>query len=285
MTKIEYLSHVIDEHGLHPTEDKVKAIQEAPRPKNISELRSFIGILTYYGKFLSNLSSKLAPLYKLLQNHTKWKWPDNQERAFRFAKQALQADSLLVHYNEDLPLVLACDASPQGIGAVLSHIMPDRDEKPIAYASKTLTRAEKNYSQLEKEGLAIIFGVKKYHAYLWGREFLIESDHKPLSSLFGESKEIPPLASARTQRWALILSAYRYSIRYKAGKTLCNADALSRFPRPVTTSSDKLPGDLVQLGHHLEATTVNAKQIKLWTDRDPILSQVKKFLLQGWPEI
>ncbi len=88
----------------------------------------------------------------------------------------------------------------------------------IAYASRTLTRAEKNYSQLEKEGLAVIFGVKKYHAYLWGQEFLIESDRKPLSSLFGESKEIPPLASARIQRWALTLSAYHYSIQYKAGR-------------------------------------------------------------------
>ena len=285
MSKIEYLGHVIDEHGIHPTEDKVKAIQEAPRPKNVSELRSFIGILNYYGKFLSNLSSKLAPLYKLLQNHSRWKWTDNQEQAFQAAKQALHADTLLVHYNEDLPLVLACDASPQGIGAVLSHIMPDGAEKSIAYASRTLTKAEKNYSQLEKEGLAVVFGVKKYHAYLWGRQFLIESDHKPLSSLFGELKEIPPLASARIQRWALTLSAYRYSIRYKAGKTLCNADALSRLPRPVTTMYDKSPGDLVQLVHHLEATTVSANEIKVWTDRDPILSQVKKFLLQGSPEL
>ena len=97
--------------------------------------------------------------------------------------------------------------------------MPDGAEKPIAYASRTLTKAEKNYSQLEK---AVVFGVKKYHAYLWGQQFLIESDHKPLSSLFGELKEIPPLASARIQRWALTLSAYRYSICYKAGKTLCN---------------------------------------------------------------
>ena len=106
--------------------------------------------------------------------------------------------------------------------------MPDGAEIPIAYASRTLTKAEKNYLQLEKEGLAVVFGVKKY-AYLWGRQFLIESDHKLLSSLlyFGELKEIPPLASARIQRWALTLSAYHYSIRYKAGKTLCNADALS----------------------------------------------------------
>ena len=87
MSKIEYLGHVIDEHGLHPTEGKIKAIKEAPRPKNVSELRAFIGIINYYGKFLPNLSSKLAPLYKLLQNHTKWMWSDSQEQAFQAAKQ------------------------------------------------------------------------------------------------------------------------------------------------------------------------------------------------------
>ena len=155
-----------------------------------------------------------------MQNHARWKWTDNQEQAFQAAKQILQADTLLVHYNEDFPLVLACDVSSQGIGAVLSHIMPDGAEKPIACASRTLTKTEKNYSQLVREDLAVVFGVKKYHAYLWGQQFLIEFDHKPPSSLFGELKEIPPLASARILRWALTLSAYHYSIHYKAGKTL-----------------------------------------------------------------
>ena len=155
-----------------------------------------------------------------MHNHARWKWTDNQEQAFQAAKQILQADTLLVHYNEDFPLVLACDVSSQGIGAVLSHIMPDGAEKPIACASRTLNKTEKNYSQLVREDLAVVFGVKKYHAYLWGRQFLIEFDHKPPSSLFGELKEIPPLASARILRWALTLSAYHYSIHYKAGKTL-----------------------------------------------------------------
>ena len=147
--------------------------------------------------------------------------------AFQAAKNALQANSLLVHYDGLKPLILACAASPYGVGAVLSHIMPDGAERPVAYASRTLTLAEKNYSQLEKEGLAVVYGVKKFYDYLWGRHFSIESDHQPLLHLFGESREIPPLASSRIQRWALTLSAYHYSIRYKAGKTLGNADALS----------------------------------------------------------
>ena len=105
--------------------------------------------------------------------------------------------------------------------------MEDGQERPVAYASRTLTSAEKNYSQLEKEGLAIIFGVKKFHNYLFGRKFSIESDHQPLPYLFNETSQT---ASSRIQRWAFTLSAYQYAIRHKQGATLSNADALSRLP-------------------------------------------------------
>ena len=131
--------------------------------QNVSELRSFFRIINYYSCFLPNLSTKLAPLYQLLQKDTKWTWGRKQNEAFKAAKSALQDDSLLVHYDESKPLVLACDASQYGLGAVLSHVMEDRKERPVTYASQTLTPAEKNYSQIEKEGLAIIFGVKKFH--------------------------------------------------------------------------------------------------------------------------
>ena len=154
----------------------------------------------------------------------KWIWGDKQKEAFRAAKEALQADSLLVHFDPMKPLVLACDASDYGIGAVLSHIMEDGQERPIAYTSRTLNAAEKRYSQLDKEALAIVSGVKKFHNYIYGRHFTIQSDHRPLSYLFNEQKGIPQLASARIQRWALMLSAYHYSIRYKP---LTNADPLS----------------------------------------------------------
>ena len=281
---IEYLGHIIDKDGLHPTEEKVRAIKEAPKPRNVSELRSFFGIINYYGRFLPNLSSKLAPLYKLLQKDAKWTWGRKQNEAFRAAKSALQDDSLLVHYDESKPLVLACDASQYGLGAVLSHVMDDGKERPVVYASRTLTPAEKNYSQIEKEGLAIIFGVKKFHNFLFGRHFSIESDHQPLSYLFNETKGVSQTASSRIQRWALTLSAYHYTIRHKPGTTLSNADALSRLPRPTTTSADCLPGDLVHLIDHLSATPANAANIKDWTAKDPLLSKVKRYIMVGWPD-
>lgn len=281
---IEYLGFVIDKDGLHPTKEKTQAIKEAPTPKNVTELRAFLGLLNYYGKFLPDLSTKLSPLHSLLNKKQPWQWSTAQQQAFEQAKDALQADSLLVHYDTTKPLVLACDASQYGIGAVLSHVI-DGDEKPVMYISRTLSAAEKNYSQIEREALAIVHAVKKLHTYLYGRHFVIESDHRPLSFLFGAHSKIPHMASSRIQRWALTLAAYTYTIKYKAGKNLGNADALSRLPRPSSTvTQDQIPEDLNMLLHHLSSTPIGAAHIKEWTAKDPVLSCVRRFVLNGWPD-
>ena len=134
------------------------------------ELKSYLGLLTYYGKFLPNLSSILSPLYRLLRKNVLWRWAEEEERAFKTSKELLTSQKFLAHFDDSLELILACDASAYGIGAVLSHKMPDGSEKPIGYASRTLAKAERNYSQLE-EGLACIFGIKKFHSYLYGHSF------------------------------------------------------------------------------------------------------------------
>ena len=139
-------------------------------------------------------------------------------------KQSLSSPNLLVHFDDQKPIVVACDASPFDIGAVLSQILEDGTEHPVAYTSRSLSPAEKRYSQLDKEALAIVFGVAKFHRYIFGRKFLLYSDHKPLIHIFGESKSVPVMASARLQRWALTLSSYTYSIKFKSGKTQGNAD-------------------------------------------------------------
>ena len=188
----------------------------------------------------------------------------------------------MVHYDQTKEVVLACDASPYGIGAVLSHRMENGSDQPIAFASRSLSPAEKRYSQLDKEGLAIIFGVKRFHQYLYGRHFTIISDHKPLQHLFGESKAIPTLASARIQRWALILGAYDYHIEYKPGLQHGNADMLSRLPLPDKPTSVSVPGETILLLDMLNSLPVTATQIKQATDRDPVLSSVRTMLQTGW---
>ena len=282
MPQVEYLGHRISKEGLHPTEEKLKAITKAPAPKNISQLKSFLGMLNYYSKFLPNSSTILAPLYSLLHKNTPWSWGTAQQTAFSKAKKLLTSSQVLVHCDHDKPLVLSCDASPYGVGAVLSHKLDDGLEHPVAVASRSLSPAERKYSQLDKEGLVIIFGVKRFHQYLFGRTFTIYSDHKPLQHLFGRSKAIPPMASARIQRWALTLSAYDYIISYKPGKDQASADLLNRlqlagFPKETPTLADT-----ILLMECLETSPTSFNNIKSWTSRDPLLSKVRKMILQGW---
>ena len=152
-------------------------------------------MLNYYAKFLPNMSSKLAPLYRLLQKNTPWSWGEEQRQAFQQAKAALISAKVLVYYDPRQKLILSCDASPYGVGVVLSHKLEDGTEYPVAFASRSLSPAEK-YAQLDKEGLAIVFGVRHFHHYLLGRRFTIYSDHKPLQYLFSEDKAIPTMASS-----------------------------------------------------------------------------------------
>ena len=153
-------------------------------------------------------------------------------------KQQLSSEPVLAHYNSSLPLRLACDASPYGVGVVISHIMPNGEEKPIAYGSRTLSKAERNYAQVEKEALAIIFGIKKFHQYIYGRKFLLVTDHKPLTSILSPKASLPALATARLQRWAITLSAYHYEIQFRPTTQHANADSLSRLPLENTPTTD-----------------------------------------------
>ena len=133
-----------------------------------------------------------------------------QRSAFSKAKEAISSTAVLVHYDPKLPLTLAGDASACGIGAVISHILPDGTEKPIAFASHSLSTNERNYAQLEKEALSLIYGVNKFHRYLYGRKVQLVTDHKPLLAILGPKTGVPSLAAARLQRWAVLLSAYMY---------------------------------------------------------------------------
>ena len=150
LPSVAYLGHVISAEGLRTSEAKVEAIVDAPHPKNLTELRSFLGMVNYYGKFLPNLATKLSPLYKLLRQTSEWHWGPRQKKAFWHIKKLLKSNRVLTHFNDQLPLILECDASPYGLGAVLSHQLLDGSEKPVGFASRTLTKAEQNYSHLDK---------------------------------------------------------------------------------------------------------------------------------------
>ena len=283
MEEVVYLGQKINRQGIQPIEEKVRAITEAPAPKNVSEVRSYLGMINYYQRYLPNLSTILAPLHGLLEKGKSWKWTEEHQESFTKSKELLKSSGLLVHYDSGKDLLLACDASPYGLGLVLSHRMADNTERPIAFASRSLTSAEKNYSQLDKEALAIVFGVRKFHQYLYGRQFTILTDHKPLERVFNPDKTTPQMAAARIQRWALILAAYTYNIQYKEGSQNANADAFSRLPLSDTPTSTPVPGETILLMELLENTPVRAEEIKKWTRRSPGLARVLNFIKQGWP--
>lgn len=172
-------------------------------PTDVSTLRSFLGLVSHYSSFLPELHKLRGPLNNLLQKDTKWNWSNTCKESFEKIKSLLSSDLLLTHYDPSVDITVVSDASDYGVGAVISHIFPDGSEKAIAHSSKSLTPTERKYSQIEKEALAIIFAVKKFHKMLYGRHFTLITDHKPLISIFGSKKGIPVYTANRLQRWPL----------------------------------------------------------------------------------
>jgi len=285
---VEYLGFVIDKSGVHTSSMKTKAIVNMPNPTNVSQLRSILGLINHYGKFIPKLTDRLAPFYELLQKNVEWKWSQACINAFSSIKKILVSPLALTHYDPAVPLVLAADASNVGVGAVIYHRYADGTEKAIAHASKTLTPAEKNYAQIEKEALALVYGVQKFDEFLRGRTFTLLTDHKPLLTIFGSKKGIPTTSANRLQRWALRLMGYSYNIEYRSTNDFGQADGLSRLPtgpdiqfdREDTTESQTVA--LIQ--HELQKDLpVRASQIAEATRKEHVLAQIYRFILSGWP--
>ena len=213
---------MIDAQGIHKSADKIAVILDAPRPTDVSSLRSFIGMANYYRKFVPDFASTLHPLNTLIEKDRKFEWTNMMDEAFLAVKRVQDKSGFLIHFDSSLPVTVACDASQVGLGVVLSHIMPDGQERKIQFASRLLTRAEQKYSQIEREGLGIFFGVKRFNPFLFGRKFTLVTDNKPLAAIL--RKDITAVAAERIQRWAMYLSGFNYDVRYRSSAQNANAD-------------------------------------------------------------
>ncbi|XP_058817519.1 uncharacterized protein K02A2.6-like [Topomyia yanbarensis] len=256
--QIEYCGYIIDRHGIHKVRQKIDAVQRMPTPENKEQVRSFVGLVNYYGRFLPNLSTMIYPLNRLLRNNVPFQWSKSCEEAFRKVKQEMQSDSFLVHYNPELPLVLATDASPYGVGAVLSHVLPDGSERPIQYASQTLNETQRKYKQVDREAYSIVFGIRRFHQYLYGRKFVIYTDNESVKQIFSETKGLPTMSALRMQHYATFLQSFDYTIKFRPTKQHYNADAFSRLP--IDT---KQPDNVVEEADMLEISIIETMPLTI----------------------
>jgi len=222
--ELKYLGHIIDRQGIRTDPEKIKAMTRWPRPSNVRQIRQFIGLASWYRRFIPDFSATAAPLTKLTRKNARWQWSSDEERAFSALKGALASSPVLACPDFNRRFLLQTDASTTGLGAVLTQHFED-GERVIAYASRTLNGAERNYSATELECLAVVWGIRHFRGYLEGYEFTVITDHQALRWL--QKLESP---TGRLGRWMLELQQYSFDVKYRRGKLNRVADALSRLP-------------------------------------------------------
>lgn len=283
--EIEFLGYNVNKDGISIPESKCKAIKVIKQPTNVTELKSFLGFITYYAKFVPKLSLISAPLYRLLKKDQQWVWGKTEEKSFNDIKSAICSNCVLAHYDPSLVTLVSTDASNVGIAGVLSQVDSKGDERPVAFCSRSLSPAERKYSVLDKEALALVYSVKYFHQYLYGREFRLRTDHRGLIYIFGETKGLPAMSAQRLQRYAVFLQGYNYKIEYIKGENNVHADILSRSPLPNNDGFGDDPEGLFVNFIYNDLDILSDVDVKAEIENDPILRNVKQFILTGkWPD-
>ena len=229
-SKVQYLGHVISSDGIQVDPKKTTAISDFPAPTDAKHLKQFLGLANYYRKFVENYASIAEPLHKLLRkNAQRYMWNEQCQYSFDLLKQKLANPPILTYPDFTIPFIVSTDALSTAIGGILSQIH-DGGEKVVAYWSRQLQKAERSYSTIEREALAVVGAIKEFYPYLYGFSFTVVTDHNPLTSLKGNKD-----TGGRITRWLMFLQQFNFDIKYKQGTKHVNADALSRQP-PVSAS-------------------------------------------------
>ena len=267
-----FLGHLISANGIKPNPLKVAAIMSWPEPKNSTEVESFLGLCSYYRKFLANFSMVAQPLYAVKND---WSWGGEQQRAFSVLKHKLANPILLRHPRPADPFIVESDASRSGLGAVLLQQDATGEEKPIEFASRLLRKHEKNYPVRELEALGILWACETFRHWLLHQPFVVRTDHQSLVAL-------DKVQDGRLERWRLRLEPFRFSVQYKKGKLNVIADRLSRSctdSRPERVRSDALTDEMTLFTH--SRTLVGLPEIRFHQKEDADFKHIHEYLISG----
>ena len=274
--EVSYVGHLFSAEGLKPDPEKIRAINDMPPPVDKEGVLRILGTVNYLDKFIEHKADIQEPISQLTQKDAAFVWEKPQQEAFNHLKSVITSAPALAYFDNTKETVLNVDASIKGLGAVIMQ-----DGKPVAFGSKTLTSCERRYANIERELLAIVWGAQKFHTYVYGRRVIVETDHKPLESIFRKPlNDAPP----RLQRMLLKLTKYDLDVRYVPGKQQVISDCLSRAPisdtAPATEPEDVIGINLIEdLG--FESSTL--KRFKETSSNDETSRVVMEYVLKGWP--
>jgi hypothetical protein len=278
---VKYYGMIFSAEGMKPDPVKVDGIAKLETPSSVSEVQSLLGMTNFCARLIPNYSTLTAPLRKLLRKDAVFKWTDKQQKAFETIVNWLKSEPVTSYFDTNLETQITVDASPVGLGAVLTQKTREGQTKVISYASRSLTSVEQRYSQLEREALGVVWSCERFHIYVYGKPVTIYTDHKPLLGIFAKpSSKLP----TRLERWKIRLQPYMPDIRYRPGKDN-PADYLSRHPDKLQTcdsNEDMLTEQYVNfIAGHAVPKAMTLEEIAIATKGDPTLDAVKDLIRTG----
>ena len=283
---VDFSGHTVSSSGVKPLQSNVDSFLKISDPTSLKEVQAFLGAANYYRKFVPNFAAIAEPLHQLLKKDANWTWTPECHSACDQIKAAISSNKVLAHFDSNCKTIVSTDASGTALGAVLSQIISG-EERPVAFASRALSVAEQGYSASEREALACIWACEHWHYYLYGRKFLLRTDHSALVTLLsGGNKGRKPM---RLLRWSERLQQYNFDIVYRSGKENSVPDVLSRFVRSESSPTDgsELNNDSLTVSAVFGCQalhTLTPIEISTPTKTDPVLIEISHFFHHGWPK-
>ena len=278
LPKLTFFGHDLSKNGVAHNEEKVAAVQNAKPPKNVAEVRSFLGLglAQFCAKFLPNFAQEAEPIRQLTRKDEPFVWEEAQQQSFEKLKHLLTQAETLAYFKNDCKTRIVADAGPTGIGAVLTQFQ-DGAWRVISYTSRNLTDVKRRYSQTEKEALVLVWACERFNLYVYGHDFELETDHKPLECIYKNTSK----PSARIERWVLRLQSYSFQVVYPPGKTNI-ADALSRLNSldQKDTSGEEMDA-VKMIAEESTPMVLSAKELERASEEDPELSSVRHNIQSG----